>query len=409
VKRSFALTTVSLVIALIFLISCENDYPDSLWDPNYNSKPTPVITSIDPADFTFSGISVITLTGQNFSPNTSENRVFFNGRPGTVLSASATQLQVKVPVLIADNITIAVRVDGAYLYGYFSPYRMINAAVTYKMVDAFVNGFAVEVDKDERIYFLDAASRNIARIAHPESALTVYGEAGAPLTCTGMRFGPDGALYHLRNNRTLYRIPAGGGPRVVNTNLFANNVSDLDFAPSGALFAGGTGGTLFSVDLTNMTVQTVADYSGYRIVALRVYNGDLYVAAFWAGTGDPTSFSEGIWKHAILADNTLGPRQDVFNWKGLVGADGRAILTMTFDADGILYVGSDKGVAITMVDLAAGTTQPLYSEILVPPASYMVWGPGKFIYVNRRSSDPEQRNFVRIETTKFGAPYYGRQ
>jgi hypothetical protein len=408
VKKCFNLPAIAIVIALIFLISCENEYPDSLWDPNYNSKPTPVIASIDPPDFTFSGISVITLNGQNFSPTLADNQVFFNGRPGTVQSASATQLQVKVPVLVADNITIAVRVAGAYLYGYFSPYRMINASVKYAKVDAFVNGFGLEVDNEERIYFLDGATRNIISIAHPDSDLVVYGAAGAPLLCTGMRFGPDGALYHLRNNRSLYSIPAGGGQRELFGNIFANNVADLDFAANGVLFAGGTGGNIFSVDITDKSVHTVADYTGYRISALRVYNGDLYVAAFWAGTGDPPSFSEGIWKHSIDSDTTLGPRQNVFDWKNFVGENGRAILTMTFDEDGILYVGSDKDVAITMVDLAAGTTEPLYPEILVPPITNMIWGPGQYIYVNRRSSDADDRGFLRIETTKFGAPYYGR-
>lgn len=402
------ITTVAVFVALIFLISCENEYPDSLWDPTYNSKPTPVITSIDPADFTFSGISVITINGQNFSSVLSENQVFFNGKQGTVLSASTTQLEVKVPVLVSNNITIAVRVAGAYLYGYFSPYRLINADVKYANVDAFVNGFGLEVDNEERIYFLDAATRNIISIAHPDSDLVVYGVAGAPLLCTGMRFGPDGALYHLRNNRSLYSIPAGGGQRELFSNIFANNVADLDFAANGALFAGGTGGSIFSVNITDKSVHTVADYSGYRISALRVYNNDLYVAAYWAGTGDPPSFREGIWKHSIDSDTTLGPRKEVFNWSGLVGEDGRSILTMTFDEDGILYVGSDKDVAITLIDLSTGSTEPLYPEILVPPITNMIWGPGKYIYVNRRASNADERSFVRIETTKLGAPYYGR-
>lgn len=408
-KKYFYLPAIAIVIALIFLISCENEYPDSLWDPNYSSKSTPVITSLDPPDFTFSGISIVTLTGQNFSPVVSENRVFFNGNAGTVLSASDTQLEVKVPVLVADSITIAVRVDGAYLYGYFSPYQLINADVKYAKVDAFVNGFGLEVDSDERIYFLDADSRNIISIAHPDSDLVVYGNAGAPLTCTGMRFGPDGALYHLRNNRSLYSIPAGGGEREFYRNIFDNNVADLDFSASGALFAGGTGGTLYSVDINDISVYTVADYTGYRISALRVYNGDLYVAALWSETGDPTSFKEGIWKHTILSDTTLGARQEMFNWADLVGEGGRSILTMTFDEDGILYVGSDKDVAITMIDLAAGTTEPLYPEILVPPVTTMIWGPSQYIYVNRRAGDAADRSFLRIETTKFGAPYYGRQ
>jgi hypothetical protein len=409
-KSIYRLFITVAVGGLIFFLSCAEEPTASLFNEDYpqNSKPNPVISSIDPPQGTFSGISFITIDGQNFSSNVAENHVFFNGLKGQVQAATTTRLIVKVPVLVSDSILIKVRVNGAFLFADFFPYRLSKAAIAFKSVTEYINAYSVGCDKDENIYFFRVDERDIARIAHPDSALEVYGTAGPPLNCTGMRFGPDGALYHLRNNRSLYRIPAGGGQRELFSNIFSVNVGDLDFDSNGTLFAGGTGGTIFSVDITDMRVFQVADYSGYRISALRVLNNDLYVAANWAGTGDPPSFAEGIWKHSILSDTTLGPRQEMFDWRNQVGEQGPSILTMTFDEDGVLYVGLDKEIAIMMIDLNTNTAEPLYPEILSAPISYMVWGNSKYLYVNYRAADVQDRTILRVELTKNGAPYYGR-
>lgn len=403
------LVTVALG-GFIFFLSCAEEPTASLFDENYlqNSKPNPVISRIDPPEGTFSGISVITIEGQNFSENVYENHVYFNAVKGQVYTASTTRLTVKVPVVVSDSVLIKVRVDGAFLFADFFPYRLSKAAVPFKAVNQYVNAYSVGCDKDENIYIFRVDEKDIVRIAHPDSAIEVYGTAGPPLNCTGMRFGRDGALYHLRNNRSLYRIPAGGGQRELFSNIFPVNVGDLDFDVNGNLFSGGTGGKLFVTDITTLKVHEVADYSGYRISALRVFNNDIYVSAFWAGSGDPPSFIEGIWKHTILSDTTVGPRQEVFDWKSRAGDQGPSILTMTFDEDGILYAGLDKDIAIMMIDLQTGTTEPLYPEILSPPISYMVWGNNKYLYVNYRAADVQERTILRVELTKNGAPYYGR-
>ena len=106
-----------LILSTIFIqMGCENNYPDSIWDPSYSSKPTPIISDITP-DSSYSGIGIITISGQYFSSDISENRVFFNGASGKVLSASETVLEVQVPTLVEDSILIQVDVKDAYLLG----------------------------------------------------------------------------------------------------------------------------------------------------------------------------------------------------------------------------------------------------------------------------------------------------
>ncbi|WP_456443041.1 IPT/TIG domain-containing protein, partial [Caldithrix abyssi] len=80
------------IFALIFLhiSGCKNDYPPSLWDPNFEAEPDPVITAIQP-DSAFGGIGIITILGENFSADPRKNHVYFNGEKGEVLEASATE------------------------------------------------------------------------------------------------------------------------------------------------------------------------------------------------------------------------------------------------------------------------------------------------------------------------------
>ena len=57
--------------------------------------PQPIIDSIEP---TFGGIgSTITIRGNNFSSNSIENTVFFNGLESNILNATENELMVSVP------------------------------------------------------------------------------------------------------------------------------------------------------------------------------------------------------------------------------------------------------------------------------------------------------------------------
>ena len=143
--KSFTHVALGLTLAFILIAAgCNNDYPPSVWDPNYNSKPTPVVNTVEPA-YSFSGIGEVTLTGSNFSAVPEENTVYFNGKAGKTLSATTTQLVVQAPVLVTDSARIKVHVAGAYLYGEYGPYQLKEAARTYEFIDnqieAFLFGF----------------------------------------------------------------------------------------------------------------------------------------------------------------------------------------------------------------------------------------------------------------------------
>ena len=114
-KRSYSII-VSLV--LLFLInSCDTDVTE-LVEPPDNSGKTPIIESVDPPNEALAGITVLTITGRNFSPVKELNLVRFDGVDNNidpiseVLEATTTQLKVRVPLLIKDSVTIRVAISG---------------------------------------------------------------------------------------------------------------------------------------------------------------------------------------------------------------------------------------------------------------------------------------------------------
>ncbi len=79
-----------VLLLVVLLISCSEDNPVSVYDPNNSGGATPVISSIEPADFAIAGLSEIKLIGENFSASTdsvSGNVVYFDNLKGEIISA----------------------------------------------------------------------------------------------------------------------------------------------------------------------------------------------------------------------------------------------------------------------------------------------------------------------------------
>ncbi|WP_018478718.1 DUF7619 domain-containing protein [Pontibacter roseus] len=72
---------------------------------------TPGITAFAPAAGKYN--AEVTITGEKFSAKATDNQVYLNGVPATVLSASATELKVRVPIGAATGALKVVTPDGA--------------------------------------------------------------------------------------------------------------------------------------------------------------------------------------------------------------------------------------------------------------------------------------------------------
>ncbi|MBL7074836.1 IPT/TIG domain-containing protein [candidate division KSB1 bacterium] len=392
---------VMLSLAIFFVAGCEPDYPDSVWDPDYQGKPDPIITGVEP-DSALAGIDTVRIIGENFSPEVGENHVSFDGNKATTLSATDTVVTVLTPNVVGDSLRIQLRVDDAILFDYYYPYKLEPAVIEYGGFGDFDYVSGLACDLSENIYVL-SQTEDVIKVT-PEGEQIVHG-TNIFITTPGMKIGLGGYLYILRGNKKVYRILPEGGSESSWVTL-SGKVSDIDFDSNGILYAAGKGDSIYSIK-SDGSFFGAAAYIDYNIISVRVYEPYVYVAGKYEGT-DTT---EGIWRNRIISsEGELDDNELVFDWGNYVGEDGPSILSITFSETGELYIGQDKEDAITIYSLATETTRILYPGILYPPATYMCWGNGDYLYVNRHDEEVvSKRRIMRINMKLKGAPYFGRQ
>jgi len=387
-----------IILLLIGLCSlgCEQEKEESLFDPDYLSDHSPVITAMSPLDSALAGIVEITISGQNFSPQVENNFVYFDKTKAEVLEASETQLKVQSPNVVEDAMMVKVAVFGAVSFSNLMPYKLVRGVGEYGGFGNFDDIYVVECDKEENLY-VALGSRKILKIA-PDETVTEYGTTAFPLFST-MKFGPDGYLYIGRLIKAIYRIPPGGGAAKKWISM-PDNVYDFDFSDNGMLYVSGKGDSLYLVK-PDESVIGVAAYPDTYIKAVRIFNGYVYV-----GGRDNATDREFIWRNQILGDNSVGENELYFDWSANVDETSE-ILSMTFSADGEMFVGTDAEAGIINVH-SDGTFEPLYPGVLEPETYSMAWGNGFFLYIARRNDDTTKRRVIKINMLTDGAPYYGR-
>jgi len=424
IMRTIIKVLFSLVFTFSLILSCEKIPDNGIWPPDESQDvERAVITKIssnfetmDPDSIPFAGVGIITIEGLNFSAVPAENRIFFDGVPGEVIEASATLLQARVANVVGDSVIVQLDTKNALEYAVYQgkdtafvgksyfPIKTKNAVPEYKAIDEFTDISGLAVDANDNVYALNL-EKKVLKFTHPDSDAVEYGTTIFIVTGSGgLRFGPDSALYLTRTSKSIYKIPAGGGVKASKLISANTNVSHLDFDANGNLFAAGKGETIEVVLADGVTKATAADYTGYEITALRVFEDYVYVS----GKSDPLdslAIQEGIWKNQIIdANGNLGANELVSNWSEFAGEGGPSITAITFDEDGEMYIGQDKGEAIYLFN----KQEYFYPQILKAPVTSLTWGNGHYLYINKHADEPTERTIIRVELTKNGAIYHGR-
>ena len=394
-----------IILAAVLFSSCKNNYPSSIYDPKAKYNPDPVITDVNPK-FGLAGIDTVTITGKNFSSDTSLDRVFFNGQRAQVLSASATEITVKAPNVPSDTVEIKINVKGALLFAQFSPIKLEYASIEYGGFTNYDNASGPACDPDENIYVV-LTNRKIIKVT-PQGDKIDYGTASF-IKATGMKWGPNGYLYMLRGNRTIYRVSPGGGQNEKFINSVGGRIYDLDFDQNEILYVVGRADSIKSVKPDGSFFGS-APYVDYFLWGVRVYDGYVYVVGTYNGS-DTSIPKVGIWRNQILSnDGKLGASELVLDWTPFEGESGILPLCITFSEKGEMFIGQSAGDAILVYSLSSGTTHPLYPGVIYPPTNYMVWGSSNYLYVNRHNEhDAGKRRIMRYTLKENGAPYYGRK
>ena len=402
--RVLSLLQFILPISLL-IFSCEDpNYPENIWDEDDQGNASPSISSVEP-EAAFAGIDTLTISGQNFSENTSENLVYFNNMLGEVISATSTSLRVITPNLVSDSVQIRVAVQGAFLFAdHSSLYTLTAAVLDYGPFDQFTDIFSLDLDRDENlIVSMDGTPNAEFWIVDTNQDSAVW--SGALAKGSGMKLGPTGSVYFVNYQRYLYKDEQGTPKE--NTEIFKRlngNVTDLDFDSNGNLFAGGTGSIIDVVDINDdggltSGVTEVKNLDTLDVISLRVFNDHLYVLT------TTVSSDQAIYKMQILDDSgSLGDMELVFDWSAYTNKLSSA-LCFTLSETGDLFVGSDSDVQ-PLTYIQNGNASGFYSSILTAPITYMAWGNSNYLYLINKTE--ETNRVQRVDTRMSGADYYGR-
>ena len=400
------LLLLRFTLPISFLIfSCEDpNYPENIWDENDQGNASPSISSVEP-EAAFAGIDTLTINGQNFSENTSENLVYFNNMLGEVINATSTSLRVITPNLVSDSVQIRVAVQGAFLFADHSSLFTLTAAVLdYGPFDQFTDIFSLDLDRDENlIVSMDGTPNAEFWIVDTNQDSAVW--SGSLAKGSGMKLGPTGSVYFVNYQRFLYKDEQGTPKE--NSEIFKRlngNATDLDFDSYGNLFVGGAGSTIDVVDINDdggltSGVTEAKNLDTLDILSLKIFNDYLYVL-----TTTITS-DQAIYKMQILDDSgSLGDLELVFDWSAYTNKLSSA-LCFTLSESGGLFVGSDSDDQ-PLTYIQNGNASGFYTSILNAPISYIAWGNSNYLYLINKTE--ETNRVQRVDARMSGADYFGR-
>lgn len=414
-KHSFRHTLPAWLLAVTLISACDGPGSNSLFDDTVTFLPDPTVTSLNPATRFFAGFQTITITGTNFSPTPTNNTVWFNNVKATVVSASATQIVVNTPNLVADSIGVKVAVKGAIGFSNNTRYRLepLFSDATSLPPNTLPVGAAVDRDGFFYISYINSASaaplgvgRFDATRALQQTYVPVQGWA-----YRAMKIGPDGGLYMLRvagGVPIVYRSgPAGGA--TTNWASSVGRAEDLDFDAQGFAWVVGSNETNTAANQRIVRIQDLGAsraVTGYPFVAngtaVKVYAGHLYVGGTRANVPK-------IWRFPINPDNTLGAEEE---WIDLTSYSSLAVpRSIAFATDGTMFVAVNT-TATTQPLLAISPAKQIseyYPNIIPGSILKMHWIKGTQ-RVLMTLINPETGNTTRIislNMQKDGAPFYG--
>ncbi|HKL14124.1 MAG TPA: IPT/TIG domain-containing protein [Balneolaceae bacterium] len=399
-KQSFLIV---MVFGMVAMMGC-NGESSSLYDPNYEpERPDPIISNIEPEGGWLGGVDEVIITGENFSDVDEENRIYFNGQIGVVNSATPTEIRVRPAIVTGDNVPVRMAVRKALNFSNTIEYKLDPAVIPAPGSIGEENVLAVANDISGNVYFSfqddDGVPRGIRRWDAENETVALY--LPSRIDWTSLKVGPDGLLYGARNIFGIYRETANG---TIDNNPFAVGNSgegyiDMDFDPDHNLWAVGNNENIFKINITTGTVDRFPFDADLR--AVRYYEGKLYMGGrFDDGTEDG---SLEIWTMDVSNGQASNPQQ-FLNISEVTTVD-LNLFSLTFDADGTLFIGADTGTGIYTWNETDGFNE-FYPGLILPTAYSFGWA-DNFLITSATSLDEETRFALKVDVRRDGAPYYG--
>ena len=416
-KRRFKLLIGFLVVVMAAYLAaidgCKNADAPTLYDPS--TLPQPIVDSLAPAGGALAGIDTITVYGKNFSPNISDDGVFFSStlvNGSLMISASPTKLVLKAPAISGDSLQVRIYVIGAVNFSSTTIYKLISAISPYYTLAKNEGAYGLCVGSDQGLY---ASLSNSTLIPPDEGIFKITSSTSStqyekPTTGTtywfSTKFGPDGSLYAVKGNKAVYKYAAGGGVSAVPwVQAPSGSFLDLDFDPNGNIWAVGnfvnigTGSyAIYRITPSTATIYGFSFPGSTVLQAIRFYNSYVYYAG---KTGAAPSV---VYRAPVVLDS-LGTPETYFDLAN-DPTGGNNIYAITFSNDGDLYAGVDSTyIKIIHPNGTSSSPYSLYvsTNVLVSPVKSFAWI-GTALYATTAAG-----GLLKIEALKQGAPYYGIQ
>ncbi len=384
----------------IFVLSCKEEPPPSLYQPITSTGPT--ITTVSPNDSALAGIGIVTIVGTGFSPVKEYNFVNFGSKLATVLEATVTQLKVRTPNLVSDSTPVKVAVQGMDLFSSAIAYKLKPAVVDFGGTPNVVEepgGIATDARGNLYVSLLGSTGimLGVKKIT-PTGARTDFAPRNSRGTSwSSLRVGPGDTLYNAANQIGMFRIFPNG----VNEEPFwfrggVGSIFDVDFDQGLNIWAGGDNQEVYRIK-RDKSIRSFPFAGDVRSV--RVYNGNLYCA-----TKNDSVWN--IWRSRIVSADSLAPRELYFNFSANYPNAGA--YAITFSTDGDMFVGTDPFAGSMVVVHPDRTHEKFYPGLFSGTFVTFAYGIGNEMYVSSTGTDANKK-VLRVNMQKQGAPYYGRQ
>jgi hypothetical protein len=271
------------------------------------------------------------------------------------------------------------------------------------LVVSYVDINAIEVDKNENLYFVKQDSGDVYKLT-PGGAQTKVGNTGRLVS--DIKFAPNGKLYLISaSSADLQQMDlTTGNPLTKPTHWVTpipgqqqSRLNCGDFDANGNFYIGGTLRSLYVIG-SDTSKKTVSGYSSENVLAIRVYNNYVYILSIGGAT-------VSLWRHQILdASGSLSiPRELVVNFTSVGLSNARMF---TFSSDGIIYIETDGKDPIVMYNITKGNQEILYKGILPSVAKKLIWGTGSRLFMAYTGT---AKGIMRISAGVVGASYFGRR
>lgn len=404
-KNIYKILALSSSVLVFFLfVSCSEDVTPSLYELAPQSLPAPVITSISPPNQALAGVTPLTISGSNFSTTLKNNFVYFNGKPGTIQSATETQLVVIPPNVVADTVLIKVAVLNSDNFSNIYQYKLISPWEVYYPFDPIAEkAYGIIIDNSNNL-LVNLYDIGIWKIT-PDKQKSLYIPKGNTQKWDNFRFGPANELYGARSARGIWKLVENVAPASPWAAPTSGTLIALEFDNQQNLWVLNASNNIFRIKQD----KTITSFPFTGVLrAIRIFDNALYVGA-------SKDNIEGVWKIPLLPDGTLGTEELYFDMTNI--KLGAKVTAITFAADGDLIIGTDKGPNPILIVKPDKSSSELYPGVIgANSVLSMYWpstGTGLF-FVRGEEKDAAGTKIlvsqtpIRVEMEKNGAPYYGQ-